>query len=163
MKLKFALILLCTTLLLGSCGGKKADKAHAMNLTSNISSVNVVIGNIPADRRTAVENHKVASRIQNGVTELLKMQGKYTAKGTAQLDISVTAFRLRSGASAFWLGPMAGADYVSADIDVMENGKNTRTFSTSSSTVMGGMIKPSPSQRINGMAKDLSKKIIRQL
>ena len=166
MKIKFIFVLLCAGLLMVSCGGKKAHKSDAaIALSGNVSSVTVVIdkNTVPADRLEAIETHNVVSRLQNGVTELLQSRGKYAADGTVQVAIRVTDFRLRSGASAFWLGAMAGSDFTSVDVEVTEQGKQTRHFSTDASTAMGGMIAPSPSQRVNKVCTEVSNRIVKQL
>ena len=36
------------------------------------------------------------------------------------MDVKIMRFRLRSGASAFWLGYMAGADFLTVEVTVSE-------------------------------------------
>lgn len=162
MKIKSIFIFVCMALLLANCGGKKVQ---AFNLKGNISAVNVVVNEatVAPDRLTAIQNYKVVSRLKNGVTELLKKQGKYAADGTAQLEIEVTDFRLRSGASAFFLGAMAGGDFTAVDVNVIEDGTSTHHFSTSASTARGGAFAASPTHRVNAVSTAVTKRIVAKL
>lgn len=162
MKIKSILIFICMALLLANCGGKKVQ---GFNLKGNVSSVHVVVNKatVAADRLTAIKNYKVISRLKNGVTELLKKQGKYSSDGTVQLEVEITDFRLRSGASAFWLGAMAGGDVTAVDVTVIENGESSHHFSTNASTARGGMFSSSPSHRVNAVSVAVSKRIVAKL
>ena len=58
---------------------------------------------------------------------------------------------------------MAGADTLAVDVVVERNGRNLDTFATDTSTVLGGMVVPAPSQRINRMSKELARRIAARL
>lgn len=162
MKIKSIFIFVCMALLLANCGGKKVQ---AFNLKGNISAVNVVVNEatVAPDRLTAIQNYKVVSRLKNGVTELLKKQGKYAADGTAQLEIEITDFRLRNGATAFFIGAMAGGDFTAVDVNVIEDGASTHHFSTSASTARGGVFSASPTHRVNAVSTAVTKRIVAKL
>jgi len=149
-------------LLLANCGGKKIQ---AFNLKGNVSTVNVVVSDttIAVDRRTAIQNYKVVSRLQNGVTELLKKQGKYAADGTVQLEVEITDFRLRSGALALFLGAAGGGDFTAVDVTVIESGEDSHHFSTNASIARGGVFAASPTHRVNVVSVAVSKRIVAQL
>jgi len=80
-----------------------------------------------------------------------------------KLQATIVDFRLRSGAAAFWVGAMAGADRMAVEITAQPETGEATNFKVNSNTVQGGMIKPDPRQRINHMAKDLARKIAAQL
>jgi hypothetical protein len=162
MKIKSIFIFVLMALLLANCGGKKVQ---GFSLKGNVSAVHVVVNEatIPADRLRAIKNYKVVSRLQNGVTELLKKQGKYALDGTVQLEVEIIDFRLRSGASAFFLGAMAGGDFTAVDVTVIEDGVSSHHFSTSASTARGGMFSASPTHRVNVVSVAVSKRIVAKL
>lgn len=162
MKIKSIFIFVLMALFLANCGGKKVQ---GFSLKGNVSAVHVVVNKttVAADRLTAIKNYKVVSRLQNGVTELLKKQGKYASDGTIQLEVEITDFRLRSGASAFFLGAMAGGDFTAVDVTVIENGESSHHFSTSASTARGGLFASSPTHRVNAVSVAVTKRVVAKL
>ena len=76
------------------------------------------------------------------------------------MDVKITRFRLRSGASAFWLGYMAGADFIHVEITVREGGAPMKTYKTDTSTVLGGIAFVSPTKRKNRMVNTLTTLIV---
>jgi len=80
-----------------------------------------------------------------------------------KLEVTIVDFRIRSGAAAFWVGAMAGADRMALGVKVQPASGEPSEFRVDTTTIQGGVIKPDPRQRINHMAKDLARKIASQL
>jgi len=162
-------------LLYGCAGNPAADKSvsdkgtvKATLLSKGRSVKNIAVNlnesNLKKERVDTAKTYTLTSRIENNVQSNLQEKGSYDSKnGDITLNINITAFRLRSGSSAFWLGAMAGADVIAVDVDVEANGENIKSFKTDTSTILGGMAFPAPSQRVNRMSKELAKRIVENL
>ncbi len=119
---------------------------------------------LPAERLESARKYDLDGRIAGDLQARLQATQSYDSeKGDVVLHINVTRFRLRSGSAAFWLGAMAGADTLAVDVVVERNGRNLDTFATDTSTALGGMVVPAPSQRINRMSKELARRIAARL
>jgi hypothetical protein len=116
------------------------------------------------DRVEVAKTYTLLGRIEEDVRSVLQEKGSYdSAASGITLNINVSDFRLRSGASAFWLGAMAGADRLAVNVDAEANGANLKTFKTDTSTILGGIALPAPTQRVNRMSKALAKRIVDKL
>lgn len=119
---------------------------------------------LSSDRLSKAEAYDLVSRITQDIELRLQQNSSYDANnGGLALHLNVTAFRLRSGASAFWLGVMAGADIIAVDVDVKKGSKIVKSFKTDISTVLGGMALPAPTQRVNRMSKGLAIRVAKGL
>jgi hypothetical protein len=168
MKFRSIMVALIAGLILVACGSNGSKVSSATNkpvITGKVGTVNVIVDydKIVAERHDTIKKYEVVSRIENGVKEQLKAQNKYKSGGRVNLKIHLTGFRLRSGSSAFWLGAMAGKDFASVNVDVIQNGKKVGSYATDSATILGGIVKPAPSQRVNSVCKEISKRIVDQL
>ena len=79
------------------------------------------------------------------------------------LDIRIIKMRVRSTASAIWWGVMAGADYITVKVDVLEAGRSLKTFETGTSTALGGFFFGGREVRISRMLDTLSKRIVEKI
>jgi Domain of unknown function (DUF4410) len=111
----------------------------------------------PAVQQT-IEQFKVVSSLDGRLrTQLLPADG--SAAGVLVLNIRIIKMRVRSTASALWWGVMAGADYITVQVDVLEAGRSLKTFETGTSTALGGFIFGGREVRISRMLDALSKRI----
>lgn len=185
MEKRHIIAMMALSLLMAGCAGKHVSTSEAKPTNTSQAKVtnaseatktqapiryvvSKVIANIDSsiaqDRLARARKYNLVSRIENKVSEDLQKTGNYdTNKGRVALYITVTSFRLRSGAAAFWLGVMDGADILAVDVKVEQGNKTLQTFNTNTSTALGGLIFPAPSERLNRMVKALSKRIIKDL
>ncbi|MEE9342033.1 MAG: DUF4410 domain-containing protein [Gammaproteobacteria bacterium] len=151
-----------------SAGAAESIKQAANSVLTNGRSVSKIIvsldNDLASDRKEAADQYSLADRIKTDVQAVLEEKGVMSSsENGVVLNINVSSFRLRSGASAFWAGAMAGADNIFVTVDAESNGAKLKTFKTDISTALGGLIAPSPSQRINRMSKALAKRIVSKL
>ena len=142
------------------------EKSSALSSSYLVKKILVAIdeSKLDAERIDVAKKYKLGERLKGDIKAALQGDGHFDAsQGNMALKISVTNFRLRSGASAFWLGVMSGADKIAIDVSVEKKNKVVKTFQADISTAMGGLITPAPSQRINRMSKGLSERIISSL
>ncbi len=166
LRLSFVSFIVLSFFMVGCSGKQSSNSVEKPGALPSGYLVNNVLVNIDElklaeDRITSAKKYEINSRLESGVTTLLQEGSHFdAAKGDITLHITLTDFRLRSGASALWLGVMAGADRLAVDVSVSQQGKIVKTFQTDTSTVLGGLALPAPSQRINRMAKTLSTRIV---
>ena len=55
---------------------------------------------------------------------------------------------------------MAGADTIAVSVDVRREGRVTKTFSTNTSTAIGGLIRPGSVERFDRMVNTLAQRIV---
>lgn len=154
-------------LLLSSCGGR-APKDQHMSPTgpsvfatgSKIRSVAITYDGLDAERLKRLEAYRAHETLRTNVESRLGGSGRLDPSGDLELVIHLDTFRLRSSASAFWLGAMAGADRVVADVRVTRNGSEIRNFKTDTSTMLGGMFYASATRRTARLMKTLSERIV---
>jgi hypothetical protein len=143
-------------------GGGEITYAQTAPIGSGGSEVSVTVDAAPlsGDRRNAFLRHGGSAKLVAKVMEHLQgpsVQGRHVPD---ELKITVTDFRLRSGSSGFWLGAMAGADMLAASVQVIRTGKVEKTFSTDTSTLVAGVIRPGSVERFNRMVNTLAQRIV---
>lgn len=165
-------VLLYTSVLQGCASNppaeKTADKQSANSVLAAGRSVKGIVvkldDNLKLDRKEAADKYSLAERIKNDLQEVLQDKGVFdsSAEGST-VNISVSAFRPRSGATAVLAGVLAGADIIAVNVEAESNGSRLKSFKTNTSTALGGFGMPAPGQRINRMSKALAKRIANQL
>lgn len=106
------------------------------------------------------ERYTIADRLQREVVSALSANGHYSSGGELELLVTVVNFRLRSGASAFWLGVMAGADRLGVEVTVLRGEEVVKTYETDTSTALGGAFYTSPTKRSERMIDTLAERIV---
>jgi hypothetical protein len=115
-----------------------------------------------ADRIDVLNNYEVLKRVEFAIACELENQG-YTAAKPLKLDVAVTEFRLRSGASAAIGGFASGRDKLAVKVDASIDGGDSMQFREGTSTVKGGWHMPAPSQRINYLVQELAGNLVKKM
>ena len=123
-------------------------------------TINVDASRLSGDRYEVFLQQAGSQKIATKVMEKLKLSGVGKQHLPDGLNITVDHFRLRSGSSGFWLGPMAGADMLRVSVEVVRGGAVVKTFATDTSTVIGGVIRPGAVERFDRMVNTLAQRII---
>jgi hypothetical protein len=122
-------------------------------------TVSVDASGLSGDRREAFLRQAGTRKIANKVLQKL-----WSGVGKTQLpdalNIRVTGFRLRSGSTGFWLGPMAGADRIAVTVEVVHGAAATKSFATNTSTVVGWFIRPGAVERFDRMVNTIAERIV---
>jgi hypothetical protein len=161
----FCLVALFAALAFVGCAAAPGGGTIQFAATDSIEAgskdvtVSVDASGLSGDRREAFLRQAGTRKIANKVLQKLwSGDGKYQLPDA--LNIQVTHFRLRSGSSGFWLGPMAGADRINVTVEVVSGGAATKSFSTNTSTAVGGFIRPGSVERFDRMVNTLADRIV---
>jgi len=159
--------LMLLALLTGGCAAKQQMALSLQQKATSVTeSVRVVLvdinGNaLNGEQADAASRYRVGERLQQAITGVLSARSRYDAEnGVVSLHIMVNSLRLRSAASALMFGVMAGPDRLAVDVIVKQEGRIVKTYHTDTSTALGGLLLPAPTQRIERMVKTLSERIV---
>lgn len=154
-------------LLLSACGGRSPEEAHmkptgpsVFASDGKIRSVEITTDGLDAERLERLQAYRANEVLQTNVENLLRGDGHLDPSGDLDLVIHLDTFRLRSSASAFWLGGMAGSDQVVADVRVVRGSGEIKNFKTDTSTMLGGIFYASATRRTARLMKTLSERIV---
>ena len=115
-----------------------------------------------ADRIEVLNKYEVLKRVEFAIACELENQG-YTAVKPLKLDVVVTEFRLRSGASAAFGGFASGRDKLAVKVDARFDGGDSVHFREGDSTIKGGWSMPAPSQRVNYLVQELAGNLVKKM
>jgi hypothetical protein len=161
----FHLVVLLVTLALVGCAAAPGGGMIQFTATDSIEAggrdvtVSVDASELSGDRREVFLQQAGTKKITNKVLRKL-----WSGVGKRQLpdalNIRVTGFRLRSGSTGLWLGPMAGADRIEVTVEVVHGSAATKSFSTNTSTAVGWVIRPGSVERFDRMVNTLAERIV---
>jgi len=117
---------------------------------------------LPAERRAVFDKMSGNTRLDAALRDQMLKQGRRVAP-PAQLDVVVTAFRLRSTATSVWFGAMAGGDLLDVDVVVKSNGQEVKHFKTGAGQIRGGLIAPSAEGRFERLTTATAERVVGQL
>jgi hypothetical protein len=161
----FCLVVLLAALALVGCAAAPGSGTIQFAATDSIEAggkdvrVSVDASDLSGDRREVFLRQAGTRKIANKVLQKLwSGDGKYQLPDA--LNIRVTGFRLRSGSSGFWLGPMAGADRINVTVEIASGSGTHKSFSTNTSTAVGWAIRPGSVERFDRMVNTLADRIV---
>jgi hypothetical protein len=125
-----------------------------------IDSVTVVLNEelLPSNVTLVANQYEVARILDSRVREQLAAHG-LAGDGPYELEVDIIGMRLRSNGTAIWWGFMAGADWITVNVTVKQNGNEVRSFQTGTSTSLGGFALGGRSTRVGRMMKTLGVRI----
>jgi len=161
----FHLVVFLAALALVGCAAAPGSGTIQFAATDSIEAggkdvtVSVDASGLSGERREVFLRQAGTRKIANKVLQKLWSGGGESQLPDA-LNIRVTGFRLRSGSTGFWLGPMAGADRIDVAVEVIRGGTPTESFATNTSTAVAGVIRPGAVERFDRMVNTLADRIV---
>ena len=152
--------------LLASCSSRSAQEPEAAGIGQpgvDVGSITVTLApSLEADAKTVFDEVNGTIRLKAAVEGILTKVGRLKPGSPRAMEVEVTDFRLRSGATVFWVGIMAGVDILDVTVTVRDGSQIVRQFSTGvgSSGIAGGL---SSSSRFQPMADVVADRVAEQL
>ena len=123
------LVLLVILVLLSSCSSHAgAPRTGTGKITVGSVEVDIDSQTLTGERKSVFEKLNGANQIKSFTRLKLEEQGLYNASSTNRLKITVSGFKLRSGATAALAGLFAGQDSVTARVSVGTPGNELHSF-----------------------------------
>jgi hypothetical protein len=115
------------------CGCSSARVMQTSGSTDSIGSIAEVVvakGELHREAETSYNVNSMAGEIRQAILDELKRRGKHASDG-ATIEFTVTDCRLRSGVAVFWVGVMAGDDYLTGTAVVKRGDTILKSFEAS--------------------------------
>jgi hypothetical protein len=117
---------------------------------------------LPAAHESRLAAYRGKQVFESRLIEDVTAAGLLSPEADLELQVTIVAFRFRTGATSIWVGSMAGADRITVDVDVMQNDRSLGSFSTGTSSIKGGLLMPSSGARLRNLTYSLSERIVRE-
>jgi hypothetical protein len=152
------------TVFAGGCSSKTAEPQTSVGArVIDVGSIVVrYASSVATDDRKLLDEVNGGPRLKTAVEGELGKAAKLRSGSPRVLEIEVTEFRLRSGATVFLAGIMAGVDTLQVKVRVREGAQVVREFTTGDST-SGGFGGLSSSSRYQTMADAVAERLRTEL
>ena len=139
------------------------EKAPTAGLVSNVGRVVVTVSEaVPADRQERFAKVDGPSRLSRAIESELTRAGRLDRQSGRVLEIQLTRYRLRSGATTFWFGLMAGADILDVKATVREGDRILGEYTTGAGTT-GAFAGLDQVSRFEKLATAVAQRVVKQL
>lgn len=169
MKIQICLAVICA-FVTSSCSSVKV--AQTSGGSERIKSISVVTTSVDAnsmasDQASWYRACRGPQIVQSAITDKLRRNGKISSDGPT-VEFEATDFKMRSGGAVFWVGVMAGSDYLNGRVIVRSGGRVVRTFEVRASgleSAWSGMAlgRLSERSRIEVFARQIADELMKQL
>ena len=133
-----------------------------------ISAINVEMSEkMHPESREWYRQNAVSGALYQTIQKELQKNGKW-GTGSQTLHVSVTDFRVRSGSQVFWVGVMAGSDYVAAEVEARQGDTTVKKFAAGAKSLhsaTSGLLtgKLTSRRRVETLCKSVAKNLVEQL
>lgn len=140
----------------------KEEKVQVLS-TKGISKVSIEL-NSKAKEKLADNSNFNSDALLRKINSTLQLNQYLKPEGSTNttIEITITNIRVRSGASAIMLGFLAGADYITGDVVIKENGKLIDKFEVDVNYAWGGALGDTDT-RMNWMYESFSNKMTEEI
>ena len=139
------------------------EKSPTAGLVANVGSVVVTVSEALArDRQERFAKVDGPSRLTRAIESELTHAGRFDRQSARVLEIQLTRYRLRSGATMFWFGLMAGADVLDVKATVREGERILEEYTTGAGTT-GAFAGLEQVSRFEKLATAVAQRVVKQL
>jgi hypothetical protein len=158
-------VALLALVLLGiaSCASERAHPAPVGEPVPQVGSVTVAFSpDLPTDRRERLDKLGAPFMLRGALEAALSKAGKLDTKSPVVLQVEITKFRLRSGASVFWFGAMAGGDFLDVKAAAHDGDRTLRQVDTGAGSI-GAWAGLSQDSRFERLTRAVAERVTKQL
>jgi len=134
-----------------------------------VADVVVVVDedSLPKKNLSYYRSNSMSGAIRSALVKELRKREKIGERGLT-LEFEVTDFRLRTGSQVFWLGVMAGSDYLAGTVTVSDQSGVLKTFDASAKGLESlwsglALFRITAGRRADVFCKMIAKKVVKQL
>ncbi len=169
MKIQLCFAILCVFVASSCSSVKIAQTSGASERLTSISRVTTSVNAnfMTPDQASWYRSCQGPQIVQSVITDKLQRNGKISFDGPS-VEFEATDFKMRSGGAVFWVGVMAGSDYLNGRVTVRSGGRVLRTFKVRASgleSAWSGMAlgRLSERSRIEVFARQIADELMKQL
>ncbi len=118
---------------------------------------------LSASDRELLADGEVASRVRQGALDALEQRRRFDPQGDATVRVRLVQVRLRSRLTTLLLSHRAGADQLTAEVDVERGGAPVGMLRIAATTALGGLEWRDPEKRLQRLARELARRISERL
>jgi len=146
-----------------ACGSGRSHPAPVGAPVPQVGSVVVAVSpDLPADRRDRLTKLGATFMLKGALEAALAKAGKLDAQSPIALQVDITKFRMRSGATVFWLGVMAGGDFLDVRAAAHDGDRTLRQVETGAGS-MGGFAGLTQDSRFEHLARAVADRVTKDL
>jgi hypothetical protein len=117
---------------------------------------------LPPEHESRLAAYGGREVFESRLVEDLTAAGFLSPEADLELQVDIVGFRFRTGATSIWVGSMAGADSITVKANVRDGDASLGSFTSSASSIKGGLLMPSSNARMRNLAYALSERVVRQ-
>ena len=136
-------------------------EAHDGGSASDIALSVGVAQSLPKDDAKRFAEVGAEAKIRSMATTSLRSSGKWDP--SMSVTVTIDEFRLRTTAQVAWVGMMAGADILGAQVAVYKDGQVIKTQKVSATSVKGGMVGAKEQKRLDGLVVEFADNVAKLL
>ena len=145
------------------CGSARSHPAPVGASVPQVGSVIVGLSpDLPTDRRDRLNRLGATFMLKGALEAALAKVGKLDVQSPVALQVDITKFRLRSGATVFWLGAMAGGDFLDVRAAARDGDRTLRQVDTGAGS-LGGFAGLTQDSRFEHLARAVADRVTKDL
>lgn len=148
-----------------ACGAKQpaVQRPADAEAVPAVGSITISISDsLEPERRTRFDKAEGSSRLGRAVEAELTRAGRFNRESPRTLEVQVTRYRMRSGATVVWLGIMAGSDLLEVKVTARDGDRIVREYSTGAASA-GAYKGLDQVSRLENLVSTLAKRIVEEL
>lgn len=160
---RLALALLLAALVTPGCSSGPSHPAPAGDPVPQVGSVVVTMsGELPKERQEQFEKLGGPFLMKGAFEAALARGGKLDAASPVALAVEVSKFRLRTGATVFWAGAMAGGDVLDVRAVARDGDRDLRRVETGAGSI-GGLAGLTQTSRFARLVEAVADRVVKDL
>lgn len=162
---RFRILTLSALALVAACNDEETthpdaatpSDASAFDGASDIALAVGVASTLPKDDAKRFADVGAEAKIRSMAITSLRSTGKWDP--SMSVTVTVDEFRLRTTAQVAWVGMMAGADILGAQVAVSKDGQVIKQQKVSATSVKGGMVGAKEQKRLDGLVVEFAENV----
>ena len=159
--LRIALVLVASGLV--GCG---SERSHPLPLGESVPQVGRVVvalsSDLPTDRQARLDKLGATFMLKGALEAALTKAGKLDTQSPVALNVEITRFRMRSGATVFWFGAMAGGDLLDVRAAARDGDRTVRQLETGAGSI-GAFAGLSQDSRFERLIRAVADRVVKAL
>jgi hypothetical protein len=142
--------------------GPEPEKDPSRLVASVDKVVVTTAATLPTDRKERFDKVDGTSRLTRAVESELRKGNRLDPQSGRVLEVEVIRYRVRSGATTFWFGMMAGVDMLDVKATVREGDKVVSEFATGAGST-GAFAGLNQESRFEKLATAVAERVVKGL